>query len=278
MKDSDYVWYDYETRQTDAANEMNSGLVEIFAMGAISNRSRTPGMFVQKVTPPIWDMAWLTGGPNPFVFWGPGCGMADIDRDNPVYDPTLAEMFLFADPDRSAAVAWVSHGRGHWSTCHILFAREIGLWRWSGQVSDALECFTRAKNSCITKYPETRDYVRSLFYLGWPVRLPGMGTGGCADPPVRVAREMTLACFPNPFNPSTAIQYSIPERGRVDLAVYDVTGRKIIRLTDDVRQAGVQRVIWDGRDARGRRVPSGIYFVRLQAGERTSAVKVAIVR
>ncbi len=277
-RDGDYDWSDYWTRQQDVAGDLNSGVTEVFAMGAISNRNRTPGMFIQKVVTPWWEMDWLAGGPSPFVFWGPGCGMADIDRDNPVYDPVLAEMFLFGDPDRPAAVAWVSHGRGHWSTCHILFARELANRRFSGEPVDILDCFTQAKNSCVTKYPQTRDYVRSLCFLGWPVAMPGMGVGGLTVPDTGPGPGSTLACHPNPFNPSLTLRYSTECRARVVMDVYGVSGRSVIRLVDQDQLPGVHETVWDGLDARGVKVSSGVYFVRMTVGTKSSTSKIVMAR
>jgi hypothetical protein len=277
-RDSDYDWYDNETRQRDVANDMNGGVTEVFTMGAISNRLRTPGMFVQKVLYPQWDMDWLNSGPAPFVFWGPGCGMADIDRDNPAHDPVLAEMFLFNDPEKPSAVAWVSHGRGHWTSNHILFARELAHWRFSAFASDALDCFTRAKNSCVTKYPHTHDYVRSLCFLGWPAALPGMGLGSCQREVRDPATVVSLSCYPNPFNPVVRLHYTTARAGRVRLNVHDVTGRRVIRLVDESQGRGPHEATWDGRDARGSRVSSGIYFVSMRAGDSVQTVKVILAR
>lgn len=276
--DSEYDWYDNLTRQTDVAGDLNAGVSEIFTMGAISNRSRTPGMFIQKVVAPRWDMDWLVPGPHPFVFWGPGCGMADIDRDNPLYDPPLAEMFLFNDPEKAAAVAWVSHGRGNWSPCHILFARELAFWRLSGFASDVLDCYTRAKNSCATKYPQTRDYVRSLFFLGWPAELSGMGYSGCPVTEDVPTKGLSLESFPNPFNPATTLRYSLAQEGRVRLAVYAVSGQLVIRLVDRMQPPGTHAAVWDGLDSRGRRVSSGVYFARLEVGGHRRTAKVVMAR
>jgi hypothetical protein len=67
--------------------------------------------------------------------------------------------------------------------------------------------------------------------------------------------------YPNPFNPTTTIEYGIPERGFVSLKVFDVLGREIATLVDEVQEAGVRSVEWDAS-----LVASGMYFCRLQAG------------
>lgn len=68
---------------------------------------------------------------------------------------------------------------------------------------------------------------------------------------------------PNPFNPSTQIAYQIPEAGQVNLTVYNILGQQIRVLMQDHQAPGRYRVTWDGRDAFGRDVSSGVYFYRL---------------
>lgn len=70
--------------------------------------------------------------------------------------------------------------------------------------------------------------------------------------------------FPNPFTPQTSIPYSLREEGRVRLTIYDVEGRLVRELVRQVQPAGRQVAFWDGRDATGRSLGSGIYYYRLE--------------
>ncbi len=70
---------------------------------------------------------------------------------------------------------------------------------------------------------------------------------------------------PNPFNPSTTIRYSLSERQRVSIQVYDVAGRLVRTLVDEERPAGVQKVQWHGVNDSGTRVASGVYFIIMRA-------------
>jgi plastocyanin len=70
--------------------------------------------------------------------------------------------------------------------------------------------------------------------------------------------------FPNPFNPKTTIEYSLPTRSRAVLAIYDSEGSLVMRMDQGVRDAGTHRIEWDGRDASGAAVGSGVYFYRLE--------------
>ncbi len=84
--------------------------------------------------------------------------------------------------------------------------------------------------------------------------------------------------YPNPFNPSTMIQYQIPESAPVKLVVYDITGRKVRTLINSVQTAGEHRVLWDARDGAGRSLASGVYFYRLTAGSHKAMAKMLLMR
>lgn len=79
---------------------------------------------------------------------------------------------------------------------------------------------------------------------------------------------------PNPFRTETSIRYDLPSPASVKLEVLDVQGRRIRLLETDELPAGAHVTSWDGRDAGGRRVVAGVYFYRLEAGERRTAGKV----
>ena len=68
---------------------------------------------------------------------------------------------------------------------------------------------------------------------------------------------------PNPFNPNTLIPYRLDTDGPVRLEIYNLLGQRIRTLVDEVQAAGSYRVSWDARDAAGRRMSSGVYFIRL---------------
>ncbi len=83
---------------------------------------------------------------------------------------------------------------------------------------------------------------------------------------------------PNPFNPSTTIAYGVAEAGRVRLAIYDVSGRLVRTLVNTRLPAGRYTETWDGRDATGHRVASGIYFYRLQAAQQARTRKAVLLK
>ncbi len=74
------------------------------------------------------------------------------------------------------------------------------------------------------------------------------------------------AAYPNPFNPRTMIPFELPVSGDVDLAVYDLLGRRVRTLVKGTWSAGRHQVAWDGRTETGRSVSSGVYLYRLETG------------
>jgi hypothetical protein len=93
------------------------------------------------------------------------------------------------------------------------------------------------------------------------------------------ARAYAGENFPNPFNPTTAIRYVVPEPGAfVRLMVYDLRGRKVRTLVDEKVGAGEHRAIWGGRDDAGRDVASGVYFYRVEIGDYRAERKMVLLK
>ena len=84
--------------------------------------------------------------------------------------------------------------------------------------------------------------------------------------------------WPNPFNPQTTLRFSIPHPAHVRLAIYDLRGKLIRTLADDLQPAGLYTVPWDGRDRRGAAVASGVYFARLESEEGVQTRKMVLAR
>ncbi|MCP4580908.1 MAG: T9SS type A sorting domain-containing protein [candidate division Zixibacteria bacterium] len=79
--------------------------------------------------------------------------------------------------------------------------------------------------------------------------------------------------YPNPFNASTTIKYNLPTTSEVTIEIYDILGRKIETLLNDIKQAGYHQATWNACE-----VSSGLYFYRIQAGEFTESKKMVILK
>jgi hypothetical protein len=79
--------------------------------------------------------------------------------------------------------------------------------------------------------------------------------------------------FPNPFNPLTTLRYDIPQSGHVELKIFNIQGQLVRTIVDEDKPAGSYQAIWDGRSNEGILQASGVYFYRLEAGDRFSKTK-----
>jgi predicted CXXCH cytochrome family protein len=84
--------------------------------------------------------------------------------------------------------------------------------------------------------------------------------------------------FPNPFNPSTTITFSVPAKQAVRLDVFDIVGRLVKTIVDKELDAGNYRLIWDGKGRTGESVASGVYLYRLQAGAYSAMKKMIMLK
>ena len=83
---------------------------------------------------------------------------------------------------------------------------------------------------------------------------------------------------PNPFNPSTLIRFRVPQDGPVSLRIYDVQGRLVRTLVHGHHEAGEDAALWNGADDAGHAAAGGVYFYRLESGERTEARKMVLIK
>ena len=83
---------------------------------------------------------------------------------------------------------------------------------------------------------------------------------------------------PNPFNPRTTVAFTVGRTGLVRIAVYDLTGREVTELVASVYEPGEHTVGWNGTDATGRTVASGVYVVRMEAAGESQTCKLLLTK
>lgn len=83
---------------------------------------------------------------------------------------------------------------------------------------------------------------------------------------------------PNPFNPSTTINYQLPEAGEVQLVIYNLLGQEVRTLVREAMDAGFHSIVWDGMDEYGKQVASGIYIYRLSATNFTQVRRMMLLK
>jgi flagellar hook assembly protein FlgD len=83
--------------------------------------------------------------------------------------------------------------------------------------------------------------------------------------------------FPNPFNPSTTIQLSLPQAGEYRVSIYNITGQ-LIRTFDGYSEAGTVSVEWDGKDSQGNQVATGMYLYNGKSGAYSETRKMILLK
>ena len=100
----------------------------------------------------------------------------------------------------------------------------------------------------------------------------------CFGNPITPAKFTLTGNYPNPFNPSTTISYSIPSDGNVELTVYNIKGQKVKTLINGTQPTGVYNVTWNGKDDNDRSVSSGLYFYKLRSSGKTAVKKMLLLK
>lgn len=90
--------------------------------------------------------------------------------------------------------------------------------------------------------------------------------------------NLNSTCYPNPFNPTTTLSFTLPESHPVHINIYDINGRLVRNLLNENRDQGPHEVVWNGRGDDGRMQASGLYFSRIQAGPYSQVRKMTLAK
>jgi hypothetical protein len=135
-----------------------------------------------------------------------------------------------------------------------------------------------------TSYASCEQKGRATWWMmavlsGWKVPTAiGDDGGDDAFVPPAPYEGFELSCYPNPFNPSTTISFSMAAPADAKLAIYDAKGALVRTLVEGVMSEGQHRVRWNGTNESGSRVATGVYFYRIVADKKSSTKKMLLLR
>lgn len=118
------------------------------------------------------------------------------------------------------------------------------------------------------------DGVRGFLQQIIPELLIPVATEDLVETPV----SATLSVYPNPFNPQTRIEFSLPAKGELRLELYNLKGQKVRTLFSGMQEAGTHSLVFDGRDASGNDVSSGVYLLRMESGGKQLTQRISLVK
>jgi len=202
-----------------------------------------PGMPVVGVTAPDTGDVWNVGTSHDITWTAAG---GPILRDSIVYSNDSGATWNFIDKYEGSRTShnWtIPNSPG--TDCYI----KVFTWNATGMARGVSGNF--AIQAAGVEQPENNGLPR-VFALDQP--------------------------YPNPSASGAQIRYALPRPAMVELGVYDVTGGLVRRLAEGTQAAGYQRAAWDGCDERCRRVATGVYYCRLEAGDFVATQKLVMQR
>jgi hypothetical protein len=197
-----------------------------------------------------------------------------VDAAGNIPAATLLNFYTAESNGRDIRIDWTLSEIDEGVEFHIFRADGQGMKFVEISAVDLIEeglAFSFIDTSC---KPGATYYYRVTYELGTERNI--LFEAGPVTTPVTVVELHQN--LPNPFNPTTAIGYYVPERSRVRLGVFDVKGSMVAELVDEFQAEGAYRVYWNGRYANGAEAASGVYFYRLTAGKKMLTRKMILLR
>ena len=240
---------------------------------------------------------------------GSGASAAQFWRPFEIREDTIAIYFRVNmsawmasghyDPDTDGALQVLGSEPLSWTESRLILDREIysvnGGSFWSGTLylprllldggfqqdyKFAFEGSTGGVQEVgsVRSFGLSENFTASDTTLHWDYFSPGAPAGIVRDAASLPAGSRITACYPNPFNGETLIQYQLTGYGQAALRVYDLTGRQCAKLVTSGVNPGEYRTLWTGLGERGEPLPTGVYFIQLTQGASIHTQKIAMVK
>ncbi len=255
---------DYPERESMAIGEFDAGRSLIISFGTIANCYRlndwldvSNGFTVSKLD---------DNDIFPFLL-ATSCEQGAFDEtESPNSGRPICERLLF--DNKRGPIGIYAPSRGSWQTGNYLMGKMVLEYLYDKGAQSLGHACMAAQRDLMWMYPKYTDLAKSYVFLGDPALfLAGAVEGeitSIEEDPNEISGYALNAIYPNPFNPSTSIEFSLSKRGNVEVNVYDVEGKLVKSLFSGSKQAGTHTVRWNGTNTKGQSVVSGIYFCRLQ--------------
>jgi len=259
---------DYSTRESMAINEFDSGRALIVSFGTVANCYRLNDWLDAR---PDYGFDVSKLSPNnifPFLL-AVSCEQGAFDEtESPASGRPLCERLLF--DDSRGVIGIFAPTRGSWQGGNYQIGKLVLKYLYDKGAQSLGHACMAAQRDLMWYYPKYKKLAQSYVYLGDPaIFLSGAVRGEITAVEENIIKtpDFNLETnYPNPFNPSTTIKYSLSYDTHVELTIYDVKGRLVRRLISGVEKAGEHSVTWNGKDESGQSVSSGVYFCMLKIG------------
>jgi len=151
---------------------------------------------------------------------------------------------------------------------YYMYIMSLGGFHLRSEIASDVS-FAKRQPKTLEEYLEIESSIQSMI----------LKQEGLLDPaPIPNKKFFNSSNFPNPFNPETTISFSIPHHAKVEICIYNIKGQKVKTLIDEIFDTGTHHVVWNGKDASGINVASGLYFYRLVSSEHSSIKKMLLLK
>ncbi len=139
--------------------------------------------------------------------------------------------------------------------------------------------YTFVDNSALKVNQTYTYYVSDVEFNGLETKHEDLEQSVVFGVDSEVVRKFELAQnFPNPFNPTTTLQFQVAKDSRVSLKIYNLLGKEVKTLVNELKVAGSYNVSWDGLNNQNESVSTGVYFAKIQAGSFSKIVKMSLIK
>lgn len=188
-------------------------------------------------------------------------------RQMPInFNDTVMALIIWLDP---AGVNHLKH------ICIDSAVAQDELWTWKWVTRTLVDRFPTFTSNVDVPYEPNGGANRYGSGFCLKVQDPAVGVD---DNPTLPNKFSVSDNYPNPFNPSTTIDYSVPRKSKVNLSVYNVLGQRVATLVDQEMAAGKYRAVWDGKADNGSTLSSGIYFYKFEAENFVKTSKMVMLK
>ena len=226
-------------------------------------QSNSAGKILAKQLPSIGKQVAIETAPDHFMIVPPrGTKAVEVVVSYPVKDIDLSMASIEAVTDQAITLTWVDTASGS----ILLHSAQL-----KGNSTPI-----RVDVGHLQKELDVPIDI-SYQFIGKDSEM--IGSGNTVHEIMPVPTEFALHNnYPNPFNPTTTINYDLPQDGSVRLIIYDVMGREVTRLVNGFTPAGYHSVRWDARNKMGENVSAGVYFYHLQSGNFVKTQKMVLLK
>lgn len=222
------------------------------------------------------SIEWVETNPvKTSFFWSGGCSVGNLDYDDLwlrsiVYSPTSDVLFAYGSTNSSGGLGTNENGP---------FGKNLSTQLSLGE-NFGNSILSHINVPLISGFIESREfhYAQPVIIGDPTLKLPMLSNLDITEATSTLEELQLLANYPNPFNPSTTIQYELLTDGLVTIQIFDMLGQLVATLVNSEKSVGRHSIIWNGTNQNGKLVPGGTYLARISTDSHSKTTKLQLLK